>query len=48
MDFLNFATRLSRELGVDVPDAEMARVATLAGCVEYLHARLGGGGGAGT
>ena len=42
MDFLNFAIRLSKELGVEVPEADYPKVASLDGCVEYVmerHAR---------
>jgi acyl carrier protein len=40
MDTLNFAIALNRELGVDVPEADYARLASLDKCVEYLTARL--------
>jgi len=40
MDFLNFAIGLHRELDIDLPDADMPRLATLAGCIDYLSARL--------
>lgn len=36
MDTLNFAIALNRELGVEVPEAEYARLASLDKCVEYL------------
>jgi acyl carrier protein len=36
MDFLNFAIGLSKELGVEVPEADYPKVASLDGCVEYL------------
>jgi len=42
MDFLNFAIRLNKELGVEVPEADYPKVASLDGCVEYVmekHAR---------
>ena len=42
MDFLNFAIGLSKELGVEVPEADYPKVASLDGCVEYVmekHAR---------
>jgi acyl carrier protein len=42
MDFLNFAIGLSKELGVEVPEADYPRVASLVGCVEDVmekHAR---------
>jgi acyl carrier protein len=40
MDFLNFAIALHERLGVNVPEADYARVAALDGCVEYLTAAL--------
>ncbi len=42
MDFLNFAIGLSKEFGVEVPEADYPKVASLDGCVEYVmekHAR---------
>ncbi len=36
MDFLNFITALHEALGVDIPEADYPRLATLAGCIEYL------------
>ena len=36
MDTLNFAIALNRELGVEVPEADYARLASLDKCVEYL------------
>ena len=41
MDTLNFAIALHRELGVDVPETEYARLSSLDGCVAYLAPRLG-------
>jgi acyl carrier protein len=40
MDFLNFVIALHGRLGVDVPEGDYVRVATLNGAVEYLAARL--------
>lgn len=40
MDFLNFLVRLHERFGVDVPDADAARLATLDDFVAYLDARL--------
>ena len=40
MDTLNFAIALHRELGVDVPEADYARLASLDKCVEYLQPRI--------
>jgi acyl carrier protein len=36
MDTLNFAIELHREFGVDVPEAEYSRLASLDKCVAYL------------
>lgn len=38
MDFLNFVTAIDKELGVEIPEADYARLATLDGCIEYLLA----------
>jgi acyl carrier protein len=40
MDTLNLAIALNRELGVDVPEADYSRLASLDKCVAYLMARL--------
>lgn len=40
MDTLNFAIALSRELGVEVPETDYSRLASLDKCVAYLAARL--------
>lgn len=39
MDFLNFVMGLSQVLGVEVPERDYPRLATLDGCVAYLVAR---------
>jgi acyl carrier protein len=39
MDFLNFVTDLHTRVGVDVPEADYAKLATLEACVEYLAGR---------
>jgi acyl carrier protein len=36
MDTLNFAIALHRELGVEVPEADYAQLASLEKCVAYL------------
>lgn len=41
MDTLNFAIALSRALGIDIPEADYPRLASLAECRRYLAARLG-------
>jgi acyl carrier protein len=40
MDTLNFAIALHRELGVEVPEAEYSRLASLDKCVAYLADRV--------
>jgi acyl carrier protein len=40
MDTLNFAIALQRDLGVDVPEADYAQLASLDKCVAYLGGRL--------
>jgi acyl carrier protein len=42
MDFLNFITALDQRLGVAVPEADYAKVATIAGAVGYLLGRIEG------
>ena len=37
MDFLNFVIGLHEATGIDIPERDYPRLATLAGCVEYLH-----------
>ena len=39
VDFLNFAVGLNKELGVDIPDADLPKLASLDGCVSYLLSR---------
>jgi acyl carrier protein len=38
MDFLNFVIGLHDATGVDIPERDYSRLATLDGCVEYLRA----------
>jgi acyl carrier protein len=40
VDFLNFVLGLHKELGVDIPDADVAKITTLNGCVGYLVSRV--------
>ncbi|MCC6223664.1 MAG: acyl carrier protein [Thermoleophilia bacterium] len=40
MDFLNFAVALHRDLGVEIPEADYGRLATLDAAVEYLAAAV--------
>ena len=37
MDFLNFVIALHEELGVEIPEADYPKLATLDGCVAYLR-----------
>ena len=39
MDFLSFVVGLHKALGVDVPEADYGKLATLAGAVAYLEAQ---------
>lgn len=39
MDFLNFVVSLHERLGVDVPEADYRKLATVDGAVAYLAAR---------
>ena len=40
MDFLRFVVELHRQVGVEVPEADYQKLATLGGAVDYLAARL--------
>ncbi len=40
MDFLNFVVALHGALGVEIPEADYGKVATLDACVRYLASRL--------
>ena len=42
MDFLNFITALHARLGVNVPEADYAKVATISGAQAYLLSRTPG------
>jgi acyl carrier protein len=42
VDYLNFVIALHSQLGVEVPEADYARLSSLNGAVEYLAAKLGG------
>jgi acyl carrier protein len=39
MDMLNFVVALHDALGVDIPEADYPKLATLDACVEYLASR---------
>ncbi len=40
VDFLNFVIRLHNEFGVEIPDADVAKLVTLDGCAGYLRAAM--------
>ena len=40
MDLLNFVVALHAALGVEIPEADYPKLATLDACVEYLEAKL--------
>ena len=40
VDFLNFVIGLHKELNIEIPDADVAKLTTVNGCVAYLTARL--------
>lgn len=39
MDFLNLVTRLGRDFGIQIPEADYPHLATLDACAAYLAAR---------
>ena len=47
IDFLNVVIGLHERLGIDIPEVDYPRLATLQGCLEYLAARMGPGVGGG-
>ena len=40
MDFLNFVLAIHDRLGIEIPEADYPRLASLEGAVEYLAARV--------
>ena len=42
VDFLNFVIGLHKELGIEIPDADVPKLGTLNGCVAYLQSRMKG------
>jgi acyl carrier protein len=42
VDFLNFVIGLHKALNIEIPDADVAKLTTLNGCVSYLLARTAG------
>ena len=43
VDFLNFVIGLHKALNIEIPDADVAKLATLNGCVAYLSAKVNQG-----
>lgn len=41
MDFLNFIIAVHERTGVEIPEADYPKLATLAGVIAYLRARIG-------
>lgn len=41
MDFLNLITALHQRLGIDIPDADAAKAATINGAIAYLTGKRG-------
>ena len=41
MDFLNFIIAVHHRLGIDIPELDYPKLATLEGAVSYLEAKLG-------
>ena len=42
VDFLNFVIGLHKALNIEIPDADVAKLTTLNGCVNYLLDRTAG------
>jgi len=42
MDFLDIVMELRKKYGVEVPEADYPRLATLTSCVDYLEPKLAG------
>jgi len=40
MDFLNYVIALHEALGIDIPESDYAKVASIEGAVAYLSAKL--------
>jgi acyl carrier protein len=41
MDFLNFVIGLHKRLGVEIPESDYSRLASIDGALEYLNAKEG-------
>lgn len=42
MDFLNFVIALHQHFGIDIPESDYPKLATLDGCVRYVGTKRGG------
>ena len=42
MDFLDFIIKLSKNYGVEIPEADYPKLGTLSGCATYLASRVEG------
>ena len=40
LDFLNFVLRLEESLGVEIPEIDYPKLASLQGCLDYLAQRV--------
>jgi acyl carrier protein len=40
VDFLNFVIGMHKELEIEIPDADLPKLATLNSCVDYLVSRV--------
>jgi acyl carrier protein len=40
VDFLNFVIGLHKDFAIEIPDADMPKLASLNGCVNYLVSRV--------
>ena len=40
IDFMNFVIGLHKELGVEIPDVDLTKLATLDSCVGYLASKV--------
>lgn len=41
MDFLNIVTAIHEETGLDIPEADYPKIASLNQCIAYLQAKTG-------
>lgn len=40
VDFLNFVIGLHKDFGIEIPDADISKLATLNSCIDYLRSRI--------